>query len=180
MFKSVVSDLGSLAAPAPARLRQALGEELLSQIEHAPRTEWLPARHMLAIDRALLSVLGDEGFFEFWRAFGARAADIPLIKPFISAALRAFTTPERLFKLIPSALEATARGMGTIHGEVAADGHGFELTHSGLPGLRDIELFVEACRASYHAPLDLMRVPGSVQVDPARSTRQKVVLVARW
>jgi len=87
----------------------------LSVLSQHPRTGWFPLSHHMAINHALVSVAGMEGYRQTWRIAMRRMFGQPLLKAFVDGAVRVFgASPATLARVAPTAFQTLFRAAGRI------------------------------------------------------------------
>lgn len=180
MLKSVLADIRQMEASQRAAIMARIDQTIIDEVDDATRTEWLPASYVIAMDAALMSELGPTGFHDYWRAFGARPIQIPMIRPLAAAVVRLFSGPAGILKMIPKAYQLTARDFGSLNSHLHEDERGIDLVYTHMPPLKDLRLFGLACEGAYHTAFDLLKIPGEVHMDRERTSGPTIWLTARW
>lgn len=191
----------SLMSSIPAEFRSAIIKSALSAIEQTPqardvldhlpegrlgeirstaRNGWTPAQWVIDLYAAVMSVSGELGLKAFNRQQTYHLAELPILRPMVRVAVSTFGNgPKTLFRLLPKACAATARGVGD-HLVQFGPGQTARIRWTSLaPELRN-RAWAVGQAAHYTGMLDLGGAEGEVLVDDARIEQGEVEFRASW
>lgn len=114
LVRDILEQLDSDTTPDGERIRQLVPPATRTFVEECSRTDWIDAEHMLNIDQALLDVLGEEGFVQYWTEFAGRGTDIPVLRPIFAATMRLLVSPWLVCKSLPRVYGAMVHGVGDM------------------------------------------------------------------
>ena len=172
-------------ARLPAEDRDAtltnVPRESLDVIETTGRLSWVPLEHQLAINTAALDHLGPRRFEEMWRDVSRRSTQEALFSSFVSGLLRVCgASPLLLLKIIPRAIHQVARDVGSYEVLPSQQAGQAQIVHYDIPPLlRDDETWARVMGTSLHVPMDLLAIPGEVQMHRTQSTG-RIEYDIRW
>jgi len=89
---------------------------LVDAIERASAVSWIPTQPLDALNHALLTVVEEDGYIDFWSEHSTATSASPLLGSLAGAAMRIFgaNNPRGFLKWIGRAWDLTARNLGTL------------------------------------------------------------------
>ncbi len=107
--------VSSLGEEIDARVRARLGEQLIEEIETAPRSKWLPLEVDVELSRLVHEQAGRQAFIDWSRSAVMESAKSPLLSGFLRAGLRLFGgNPGSLIRLSQRGYQQFFRNAGSL------------------------------------------------------------------
>ncbi len=164
------------------RVRGIISPSTLRTIEGASRLAWLDTSLQVELNDALLEVLGESRYHDFWAAAGLEMANSGALAGLAQGAMRLLgVSPQGLYKMLPRAAGHVGQAMGEVSVEAGDDGHSMHIVYTGLPPqLCKSPSWALSSRATLGVPLRLLEREGEVEMDASRLAEGEVAFVVRW
>lgn len=133
-LQSNVAALDDLGAVWARRVRDAVPDEVLREIEESVRVAWLPLELDEALTGAVERVCGRDRMRRWSRDAIARSAEGPLLGPIMGALTRIGLTPHLALGRVPRGWGLVYRHCGHLRYERTGETSG-ELVHEDVPDL---------------------------------------------
>jgi hypothetical protein len=160
--KLAVQGVNRLPPDYRARVRAAVGEELLRRIRDASIVGWLPGEAHLAIAHAVERELGVDGARAFWRARMDGVFESALVKSFLGSTLRLFdATPYSVLRTSPPIYRFVTQNAG-IHEVFNPEPTLTVVSFREMPAPLCTTAFHALCHGQCLAVFDFVKVTGEV------------------
>ena len=181
LAKSLLEEVEKMAPGERDAVLDHVGSEHLLAINDAIRTDWINARHQLAIDEAIEAHLGPNALVNMVRKYAAAAGDVPIFRPIKRGAIALFgVSPHGFFKMVPRAWSTSSRNCGYSKYTKISD-HEAELAYRDLPGLMRTSCFATSTRGGVYGVLDIAEAKGGdVESDTSLLAEGVVTHRATW
>lgn len=165
-----------IEAEVLARLPEHLREHALS----TDRSGWVPAELIIEIDKALVGQFGEEGLIDFWKRFGSRARNIPVLGAMAEGLTRVFAGPHGILKLMPRSFSAVGRHNGVIEAQLDDDKLGGRLGYRDVPAILSHRYFVLANEGSLLGAFALIGTNPTMRSEMQDLDDGRFVIHMRW
>jgi hypothetical protein len=180
MSKALLERIEQLDPAEREPVLRAIPEASLRLIRDSSRTDWLDARHQIAMDAAVWEVLGEERLVQLLRSYSAQAADVPLFGPIFKGALGMFGGgPSAVYRVIPRAWGFTSRNGGTITTRITGD-RAAEVVYTALPPLLRRATMAATTRGAMLGVLDIFGLEGTCSTDKSQLDAGIIAHSVRW
>ena len=179
-MKDYLTALRRLPAEKNRAVLQGL-EDLVSEIENASRSAWLPISANLRVTNAVFRKLGSAEANEFYAQWIRRQIETPVWTNLIRGALALFGhDPGSLAQWMPAAFGLMYRNYGQWKVQRIADTHvQLELTEMPTELATNV-YWQQSVRSGLFALYRLTRVDGEIVLEAGSNVHRTMVLTLRW